>query len=207
MFMQRLWEALKKEKSYLLLSCLLFLCSCLYGILFWEQVQESLKAAGIFDQLGKITQQIEKTPPFVSVFSMIFLNNLMVSLLTIISGLAFGIYPIFILMNNGMLMGAVIIGSANGASVHPIILFLTTILPHGLFELPAILVSAALGIHLGISVIQSLFFLLTRRYQQVVANWKVMGRRLLVIVVGIVGCLLIAAIIEAALILVIKSLH
>lgn len=206
MFIRHFLDALKMEKYYLLFACLLFLGSCLYGVLFFDQVQANLKEAGVFDQLEQVAKKIGKTPSFANTFSTIFFNNLLVSLLAIFSGIVFGMYPAILLVNNGLLVSVVIMGSAAQTNIHPFILFLSTILPHGIFELPAILIGAALGIHLGLAVIRALISLfMPNRQEQTIAEWKGIRSRFLVITSGVVICLFLAAIIEAGLIVMMSS--
>lgn len=207
MIIRRFWEALKMEKSYLLIACLLFLCSSLLGILFWDQVQVSLKEAGIFDRFGEITKRIEETPTFTNVFSIIFFNNLFVSLLTIFSGILFGIFPALIIVNNGIILSAMIMRGASLSNVHPLVLFVTTVLPHGVFELPAIITGAALGMHLGIVVIRSITSLFMKRYKEIIVEWKMIRDRFFWLLIGVIGFLFIAAIIETGLIFLIKSIQ
>jgi len=207
MSIRRFWEALKVEKSYLLFSVILFLSSCLYGVLFWDQVQQVLKDAGIMEQLLKITKKIAKEPTFTNIFSTIFFNNLFVTITAIISGVVFGIYPILIVVNNGMLLSAMVMGSASITKVHPLVLFVTTVLPHGIFELPAILIGAAFGIHLGMAVLRLFISFFTRKVENVVEEWRGIRNRFVVIVMGIAVFLLCAAIIETGLILLMRSLQ
>lgn len=72
-----------------------------------------------------------------------FGNNLTVSLATAYSGLALAVPAAFSLWFNG-----VVVGALSRLEVDPAALA-AFVAPHGLFEFPAILVSGALGLHLG----------------------------------------------------------
>lgn len=206
MFIRHFLHALKMEKYYVIFACFLFLGGCLFGILYFDQVQAYMKEAGVFDQLEQVTKKIGKTPTFANTFSTIFMNNLAISLLAIVSGIVFGVYPAMILVNNGLLVGVVIMGSAAKTNIHPLILFVSTILPHGIFELPAILIGAALGIHLGLAIVRSLVSLfIPARREKTISEWKGLRSRFLVIISGVVICLFFAAIIEAGLIVMMHS--
>lgn len=74
--------------------------------------------------------------------AVIFLNNSVKILGSIVLGTLFGIFPILSLLANGYLLG--IIAQYHGPTV-----FLVGILPHGIFEIPALLLGAGAGIHLG----------------------------------------------------------
>lgn len=201
------FEALKMEKYYLLIAVLLFLGSSLFGILFFDQVSSMLKEAGVFEQLEQVVKKVEKTPTFTNAFMMIFVNNTTVSLLAIGSGIIFGIYPIMILINNGLLLSVSLLLGASQTNVHPLMLFLTTILPHGIFELPAILIGSALGIHLGIALFRALLALfISKNREKIVAEWKGIGQRFFVIIFGVIVCLFFAALIEAGLLVLMYSL-
>lgn len=79
-------------------------------------------------------------------FFFIFSNNLMVCLVMIYAGAFFSILPLFALISNGMLLGFVAdrIVPGEGWSM-----FLLGIVPHGIIEIPAILLACAYGIKFG----------------------------------------------------------
>lgn len=202
MLVRRFFEALIAEKYYLLFACFLFLGSLIYGILFFDQVQSLMKGTGIFEQLEQVRKNIEQTPTFVNTFRIIFFNNVSVSLIAILSGFVFGVYPVMILVNNGLLISVVMMSGAAKTNIHPIILFLSMVLPHGIFELPAILIGAALGMHLGLAVIRAIIAsFVPSRHEKTIEEWRGIRRRFPVIAVGMVVCLFFAALIETSLII------
>jgi stage II sporulation protein M len=119
-------------------------------------------------------------------FSFIFLNNFKVSLIGMVTGIILGIFPILTAIGNGYLLGFVAKYSAqqNGAWS------LLKILPHGIFELPAVFISLGLGLRLGM-----LFF--KRKNRNLRKNFSDSLKAFFFIVVPL---LLIAAIIETSLI-------
>ncbi len=83
----------------------------------------------------------------------IFLQNLMVAAIAIFGGLLFGLLPILVVGVNGFIFGFVLtsvffIADQNPAS--SLALILGGIAPHGILELPAFLVAAAIGLRLGL---------------------------------------------------------
>jgi len=76
---------------------------------------------------------------------MIFLKNSSSALLSVLVGALFGIVPLFAAAVNGVLIG-VVFSSGVGKSIPETILLLV---PHGIFELPAIFISWGSGIWLG----------------------------------------------------------
>ncbi|MBS4022485.1 MAG: stage II sporulation protein M [Dethiobacter sp.] len=82
----------------------------------------------------------------------LFFHNLTASLQVIILGFILGIPALFSTLANGTLLGAVVAHMAN-EGILPLQLIIISILPHGMFELPAFLLSAALGLKLGYHVV------------------------------------------------------
>lgn len=77
---------------------------------------------------------------------LIFLNNAIKTFLALILGLAFGLVPSLFIMVNGFMIGVMIyvVQQTKGT-----LFFLAAIVPHGVFEIPALIVSCAIGLHLG----------------------------------------------------------
>ena len=119
------------------------------------------------------------------IMQFIFLNNLKASFLSMIFGISFGILPFFIGAFNGYLVGFV----AREAVATEGILVLWKLFPHGIFELPAIIFSIAIGFKIGTD--------LFRQDQKVRYNFRE-GFRFFVFV--IFPLLLVAGIIEGSLI-------
>ncbi len=78
--------------------------------------------------------------------SFIFFNNLQVSFLCLVLGIAFGLFPIVLSISNGYLIGFV----ANWGVKSGGFSSLWMLLPHGIFELPAVFISFGLGLRLGV---------------------------------------------------------
>ena len=75
----------------------------------------------------------------------IFSNNIQSSFFGLILGIFFGIFPLFVSLLNGYLLGFVAEKSVEAAGV----LSLWRILPHGVFELTAVFISLGMGLKLG----------------------------------------------------------
>ncbi len=93
--------------------------------------------------------------PSISLAMLIFLNNFRVAILSIILGLTI-VIPSLIVMANGFVLG--LVGSLAINSGVDIITILLAILPHGIFELSALIYSAIVGTELGIWIIQKFSF-------------------------------------------------
>src|SRR5271157_489730 len=87
----------------------------------------------------------------------IFSNNVMGSVMSLVFGLVAGIFPLFFMISNGMVIGIILemiiakMGVVGGTTF-----FLAGVLPHGIFELPAVFISTAIGLKLGYEALRSL---------------------------------------------------
>jgi len=121
---------------------------------------------------------------FMVFFVVIFLNNAFTCFLDIILGPLLGIFPLFSVILNGGLIGWF-------AQEEGLIVFLA-IVPHGMFEIPAFLLSAAIGLKLGREVLK-------RKEERHLKDELRKGLRTYLILVLLL--LLIAALIESGLII------
>ncbi len=120
----------------------------------------------------------------------IFANNATGSLVALLFGLIAGVFPLFFVISNGLVIGIMLemvvakLGAIGGAVV-----FTAGILPHGILELPAVLISTAMGLNLGYRALRTL----VKGDGEVTAQLK---EGLLIFLFWIVPILFIAAIIE-----------
>lgn len=84
------------------------------------------------------------------IFVRLFFNNIEACLLLFLGGASFGILTIFIMSLNGILIGSIMEIVHND---HTVIFVAAAILPHGIFEIPAFILSGSLGILLAQSLI------------------------------------------------------
>jgi stage II sporulation protein M len=84
----------------------------------------------------------------------LFLHNALICALMAVLGLALGIITLLLVFDNGLMIG--LIGTvAAGRSGLPVTL--AALLPHGIVEIPAMALSAAIGLYLGYCILLSLF--------------------------------------------------
>ena len=76
----------------------------------------------------------------------IFLNNLATCLLLFLGGASLGVVTVLILTANGLLIGAVteLVRQQQG-----LLVIAAALIPHGIFEIPALLIAGGLGLLLG----------------------------------------------------------
>lgn len=84
-----------------------------------------------------------------ALFFMIFRQNLQATLVIVVSGVAFSVFPICAAVLNGMVIGYVLssIGSYSDFTLGGAVL---SMLPHGIFEIPAVILAISLGIQNGL---------------------------------------------------------
>ncbi|PTQ56773.1 MAG: hypothetical protein BSOLF_2661 [Candidatus Carbobacillus altaicus] len=184
----------KQHRSALYGATLLFLAGIILAFIFFEPLQAILQQT-IENLIQKILPEDTGTVDSLTLFRAIFLNNLQAALITLFSGFLFGIFPVFTMLLNGLAVGYTLkIAAMNGANI--LLLLSFGILPHGIFEIPALILSAAYGFVLGALVIQSVARLFSRTGERTL-GWSSTMRALLPNVVLITVLLLIAAAIES----------
>ena len=84
--------------------------------------------------------------PPILIMIIIFLKNLLASAMAMLLGLGLGLIPLLVVTSNGFLLGIVAYAAVQKVGI----LFLAAgILPHGIIELPVVLISIAIGFKLG----------------------------------------------------------
>lgn len=135
------WDFINESRKFIYLIILVFVGFMLIG--FFAPVPDSIKQQ-IFDFIKELIAKTQGMSQL-DLIQFIFLNNLQSSFMGMILGVVFGIFPIIATIVNGYLLG--VIGSLSVDSEG--ILSLWRILPHGIFELPAIFISLGLGLKIG----------------------------------------------------------
>ncbi len=169
-----------ESRFYIFISILIFFIFSVLGfiyplfeeqlILMIEQMTLLFKGLNLWQTMG-----------------LIFFNNARASLIAIITGVFFGIFPIVTVLTNGYLLGFV----ARIVYAESSLFELWKILPHGIFELPAVLISIGLGLKVGLEVL----------IKPTKKNlWANLDNALRTFVLIIIPLLIIAAIIEGFLI-------
>ena len=84
----------------------------------------------------------------------IFLNNSLKTLATILFGCLFGVVPAIFLVANGIALGLIF---SLSAPTRGLWISFVSIVPHGVFELPAVFFGAGIGLMLGTHAVKSIF--------------------------------------------------
>ena len=140
------WNYLKESKNFIYIIMAIFFVFVLIG--FFIPAPDSL----VKQILEFIEELLEKTQGMShgELIKFIFLNNLQSSFYGMIFGVLLGIFPMIAAIANGYLLGFVAsISVENGG-----FLILWRLLPHGIFELPAVFISLGLGLKFGMFIFQ-----------------------------------------------------
>lgn len=177
-------EELRDSKKFIFSIVILFFTAGIFGFIFSDYlgfINEIIK--GVISKVGDLTG--------IPLILAILFNNLQSALTGLLLGLVFGLFPVFNAIFNGMVVGYVLskVVQVSGYSQ------IWKILPHGIFELPAIFIALGLGLRLG-----TMFF--TKSWKKNFS--KRIYNACVVFVFVVLPLLIIAAIIEGLLITFLK---
>jgi len=130
---------LNESAMYIYTVVAMFLLSAIIGFIFRDNLTF----------LNRLIQELLERSLDLNTIEMIFFilqNNLQSSLFSILFGIIFGIFPIFSSVSNGLVLGYVLGLSYEVSGLAS----WWRLLPHGIFELPAIFISFGLGLKLGL---------------------------------------------------------
>ena len=178
----------KENKPWILLSTGVFVSGMVIGFLIvviFPIVLEYL--LGIFASMLEEEISTMQAQENMRATFLIFQRNLQATLVLSIGGVVFGLISFMGLLFNGVILGIV----AGALLVNGKLLFvLATLIPHGVFEIPALLLSGAWGFRIGTEWILDRHK--GKRKQVFLSNFK----KLLYFIPFLILFLLIAAIIE-----------
>ncbi len=141
---------LKSIRPYIFLSVWLFLASAALGFIV-SLKKPDLAASYVGDVAEKLQWILDLSPP--AMMMAIFLNNLFASAVALLLGVGFGIVPAIVVVINGLVVGLVVHQAMLAGGLGFVIV---AILPHGVIELPTVLVCIGVGFRLGHLMINAL---------------------------------------------------
>ncbi len=178
------WEFFKDSKNYLIMAVSVFVLFGLVGFLFPIFFEQA-----IFDFIKELSLRLEDYTTLELIW-FIFFNNIRSSFFAMVLGLGLGLFPLFAAISNGYLIGFVARYSVEASGW----LILWRLLPHGIFELPAIILSIGIGFRLGIEIFKSkrkqmkeLFFKSLRFFFFVIFPLLVIAAIIEGLLIGLVG--------------------
>lgn len=143
-------DYLRGLRRMIVFSSLLFLSSAVYGFFFiFLHPESSQRFLEVFTELSRKIIDLKQHELTI----LIFFNNGFKIAILIFLGILLGIAPIIFLTANGFLLGVVafMTQSESGWAI-----FLKAILPHGIFEIPVLIIAGAMGLELGKAFIKFL---------------------------------------------------
>ncbi|MCK9862700.1 stage II sporulation protein M [Paenibacillus sp. ATY16] len=152
------WSEIKAHfkimNPYIAFGFILFFAGLVVGgtnSAFSDYLEQQLKA------LGNVAESLEQTEnPTLAFMVFIFLNNAIKSIFIIYIGAIFGIIPIFFLVLNGMVVGFLLQHVAETQGTGDMLTVVLGLLPHGIIEIPAIVVACAYGMKFGILLLKAI---------------------------------------------------
>jgi stage II sporulation protein M len=102
--------------------------------------------------LEELVQMLEGLSPL-EIMLLIFINNTIAMFIAILFGIVLGIVPLLVLVLNGFIIGTIVrlLLVENGL---PFII--AGLVPHGIIEIPLLLLSTSIGIRIGHEVLRAL---------------------------------------------------
>lgn len=173
---------IKDSKNYILFASLLLLFSVIIGFAF-----PSLFEKQVLKVVEDLINQTEGLSGL-GLINFIIFNNMKSAFFGLIFGVLFAIVPFIVTIVNGYVLGFVMNKSISVEGI----LVLWRLFPHGIFEIPAVLISIGLGLKLGT-------FLFNRKLRKIGFK-RLIKISLKVFLLVIVPLLIIAGVIEGLLI-------
>jgi stage II sporulation protein M len=174
------WKYIVESKKFIFFIIGLFFVFAVVGFLFPvpSGIQEWI--VDLVNQLKEQTKDLSQSRLIWFILS----NNTFGSFLGILFGFIYGIFPLISAVMNGYILGWVLVNYGGISSIWKI-------LPHGIFELPAIFISLGLGLKFGT-------FMFQKNKAKSFKNYLINSLRVFLLV--IIPLLIIAGIIEGSLI-------
>lgn len=145
---------LKSLSNYILAATIIFLIGGVLGWISTGALQEIMiqQISGI----KEISEQLQQGDNVQwNFFTFIFWNNATKAVLVIFAGALAGVIPIIFLVINGGILGFLLhLSWQQGLSMYDVIV--KGLLPHGIIEIPAIIIACAFGLKFGVLIIKSL---------------------------------------------------
>jgi len=148
--MNRDTEYLYSLRKYITGITAVFIISMVLGLI--ASMRDPTYSMKYFEMFKESFRWITDLNPL-AIMLVIFLNNTLKSLIVLVLGIGLGVVPIVFVAGNGIILGMVvdIVFRERGSYF-----VLAALLPHGIIEIPMILLSAGIGLRLGHSMYLSL---------------------------------------------------
>ena len=140
------WRYLKESRNFIYIIMGVFFAFTLAGFFLPVPgiVSEYIKT--VIQQIITETEGMNQS----QLILFIFFNNAKSSLVGMVLGIFFGIFPLISTIMNGYLLGFVSLMAVEGGGWKTLL----NLLPHGIFELPAVFISLGMGLKLSMFIFQ-----------------------------------------------------
>ncbi|RAP51631.1 MAG: hypothetical protein BZ133_02610 [Methanosphaera sp. SHI613] len=173
-----------RNRNYILLVIIIFIAAVLAGYVFKDAFKDM-----VMESIRNMINNIQGDT--FSITISIFLNNLKVAMIIILLGFLFSIFSFLILFTNGVVIGFMF-------SLVPAPLMLIYTIPHGIFEIPQLIltvVCSMLVTKLEINLIKGVLQK-DKTFKGELRNSSTIIKDIILSITIIVVCLIIAAVIE-----------
>jgi stage II sporulation protein M len=150
---QGLLQSWKEVRPYVIFSVILFFAGIVVGGSPNSPAEWLNQQLQGISQISKIVEKSDN--PQLTLFMLIAANNIFKSIMAMGLGIIGGIFPIFMIVTNGMIIGYLLGGMAEeGNNVW--LLIIKGLLPHGIVELSAIFLACGFGMRFGVTLFKGI---------------------------------------------------
>lgn len=154
MLFQILKQPFTRHRKWFMASLIIFMGSLLLfktlSFIYYEEILGFF--SHFLDDLEELAADVFSGSSMWHGAGILFANNLRASLMMLLGGILL-VFPIFGLIINGGLVGAVSTLITTDGTISLFGFYVVGILPHGIFEIPAILLSGAIGLKISAELI------------------------------------------------------
>ncbi len=183
------FEIIKKNKKIIFIIVILYAVPLLAGILHYNLTYEGFSSIEAKDGYYQAMKEINFNENFFVNFFKIFTQNIIASLFRIFGGILLGIIPVFLIIDDAISNSYSLVASTiDDGIIRALLLFI----PHSLFEIPALILSSSFGL--------IIFLSLFKKGKKIDNLKNTCKESLIIFLLWIFPLLLVAGIIESALI-------
>ncbi|MCK5413051.1 MAG: stage II sporulation protein M [Candidatus Pacebacteria bacterium] len=144
-------EYLVSIKPYITFSCYTFLVSAILGYIFAQNNPNEITK--FLEEIKSLFPIDEESTPF-QIFLFIFENNVSKIFLLLPLGIFAGIFPLLFIFTNGLVFG---IFAQVSSSLISWKFFVLGIAPHGIIEIPVLIIATAISLKIGKVAVWKIF--------------------------------------------------
>lgn len=148
-----LLQSWREVRPYFIFSIILFFAGLVIGGSPGSPAAWLEKQLQGIAQISKMAERSET--PELLLFMFIVVNNVVKSVLAMALGVIGGIFPVYMLVTNGMVMGF-LLGEVADQGSNVWLLVVKGLLPHGVLELAAVFLACAFGMRFGVTLIKGI---------------------------------------------------